>query len=132
MSGRDLTAKKSSNFVEKLYFAELIRYLRVACWGRGGRLLGHTLTDQTESHADRAKRFQSLAVNARLAAAKAEGELHDSYVRLAETWERLAEGAEAVVVSHAAEVTQNPPAHREAAFKLPYEDEPKTEPEPEG
>ena len=91
------------------------------------------MTNQTESHTERAKRFRGLAVTARLAAAKAVGELHYSYVRVAEKWERLAEGADALVVAHAAEVTENPPAdHLEAAFKLPDGDEPKTEPEPEG
>jgi len=103
--------------------SEPFGYMRVACWGRGGRLLGNSLTDEAESHAERAKRFRGLALTARLAAAKAEGELHNSYTRVAEKWERLADVAEALVVAHAAEVTQNPPEHREAAFKLPDADD---------
>ena len=84
--------------------------------GPWGPLKDNTLADQTESHTERAQRFRGLAVTARLAAAKAVGELHYSYVRVAEKWERLAEDAEALVVAQAAEVTQNPPAHSEAAF----------------
>ena len=92
-----------------------------------GATNGKYIDGSNRIYTDRAKRFRGLAVTARLAAAKAVGELHDSYVRVAEKWERLAQGAEALVVAHAAEVTENPPAHPKAAFKLPDVDEPKAE-----
>ena len=81
---------------------------------------------------ERAKRFRRLAATARLASAKSEGLVFESYQRLAATWERLADEAEALIIAHAAEVTQNPPEHKEAALKLPDEAPPQTEPEAKG
>jgi len=95
----------------------------------GGHALRATYVTELSdlSPVERAKRYRALEAEVGSMAGRAEGDIRAGFLNIARSWGQLATELEATLTVQAAEVVDNAPEHKEAAFRPP-DSEPKEHP----